>query len=101
LIGGWFPQLSDPAVRASTWPLIATHHDRVKDWLDADVTVATIAQQLRDEHAVDASKSSVRRWIATCTGSFLSRCTGELLQQGCSFADKGGVIVGGDEELAR
>jgi len=26
--------------------------------------VATIAQRLRDEHAVDASESSVRRWIA-------------------------------------
>jgi transposase len=65
LIGGWFPQLSDPAVRASTWPLIAPHHDRIKDWLDADVTVATIAQRLRDEHDVAASESSVRRWVAT------------------------------------
>ena len=65
LIGGWFPQLSDPAARASTWPLIAPHHDRIKDWLDADVTVATIAQRLRDEHDVAASESSVRRWVAT------------------------------------
>jgi transposase len=65
LIGGWFPQLSSPAARASTWPLIAPHHDRIKDWLDADVTVATIAQRLRDEHDVAASESSVRRWVAT------------------------------------
>jgi transposase len=65
LIGGWFPELGDPAARASTWPLIAPHHDRIKDWLDADVTVATIAQRLRDEHQVAASESSVRRWIAT------------------------------------
>ena len=65
LIGGWFPELCDPAARASTWPLIAPHHDRIKEWLDADVTVATIAQRLRDEHEVAASESSVRRWIAT------------------------------------
>ena len=64
LIAGWFPELCDPAARASTWPLIAPHQDRIKDWLDADVTVATIAQRLRDEHEVAASESSVRRWIA-------------------------------------
>ena len=33
LIGGWFPELGDPAARASTWPLIAPHQDRIKDWL--------------------------------------------------------------------
>ena len=65
LIGGWFPQLSDPAARSSTWPLIAPYHDRIKGWLDADVTVATTAQRLRDDHGVAASESSVRRWIAT------------------------------------
>ena len=65
LIGGWFPELSDPAARSLTWPLIAPHYDRIKAWLDADVTVATIAQRLRDEHEVAASESSVRRWIAT------------------------------------
>jgi hypothetical protein len=32
--------------------------------LDAEVTVAAIVQRLRDDHAVDASESSVRRWIA-------------------------------------
>lgn len=64
LIDGWFPELSDPAARASTWPLIAPHHDRIKDWLAAEVTVATIAQRLRDDHEVAASESSVRRWIA-------------------------------------
>lgn len=61
----WFPVLDDPGARASTWPLIDPHRDRIKDWLDADVTVATIAQRLRDDHTVRASESSVRRWIAT------------------------------------
>jgi hypothetical protein len=62
LIAGWFPQLSDPAARAVTWPVITPHRGRIKDWLDADVTVATIAQRLRDDHEVVASESSVRRW---------------------------------------
>ncbi len=57
--------MSDPAAQASTWPLIAPHHDRIKGWLDDDVTVATIAQRLRDDHDVGASESSVRRWNAT------------------------------------
>ncbi len=64
-IANWFPALDDPGARASTWPLIEPHRERIKGWLDADVTVATIAQRLRDEHAVSASESSVRRWIAT------------------------------------
>lgn len=50
---------------ASTWPLIDPHRDRIKDWLDADVAVATIAQRLGDDHTVGAAESSVRRWIAT------------------------------------
>jgi hypothetical protein len=53
----WFPELSDPAARASKWPLIAPHHDWIKDWLDGDVTVARIAQRLRDDHGVAASES--------------------------------------------
>lgn len=47
-----------------TWPLIDPHRDRIKAWLDAEVTAATIAQRLRDDNAVAASESSVRRWIA-------------------------------------
>lgn len=58
---GLVPGMSDPAAQASTWPLIAPHHDRIKGWLDDDVTVATIAQRLRDDHDVGASESSVRR----------------------------------------
>lgn len=64
-IAEWFPELDDRSARASTWPLIDAHRDRIKDWLGAGVTVATIAQRLRDDHAVAASESSVRRWIAT------------------------------------
>jgi transposase len=63
-IARWFPEIACPGLRASTWPGIEPHRKRIRDWLDDDVTVATVAQRLRDEHALEASESSVRRWIA-------------------------------------
>ena len=63
LIGGWFPEVVDPSTRAVTWPPIAKHHKWISGQLDATVTVATIAQRLRDDHGVDVSESSVRRYV--------------------------------------
>jgi hypothetical protein len=63
-IGRWFPELVDPAARALSWPLIAAHHQWITDQLKAPVTVATIAQRLRDDHGVEVSESTVRRYIA-------------------------------------
>ena len=48
-----------------TWDQIAVHRDWIADQLDAPVTVATIAQRLRDDRGVDVSESTVRRYIAT------------------------------------
>jgi transposase len=62
-IGRWFPEIADPGLRAVTWPAIETHRDRIVSWLADAVTVATIAQRLRDDHGLSASESSVRRWI--------------------------------------
>ncbi|TSD92834.1 IS21 family transposase [Skermania sp. ID1734] len=64
-IAGWFPEVLDPAARAVTWPVIATRHGWIETQLDASVTVATIAQRLRDDHGVEVSESSVRRYVAT------------------------------------
>jgi transposase len=64
-IGRWFPELVDPAVRALTWPQIAAHHQWIADQLKVPVTVATIAQRLRDDHGVAVSESTVRRYITT------------------------------------
>jgi hypothetical protein len=61
----WFPELVDPAARALSWPLIAAHHPWIAGQLKVPVTVATIAQRLRDNHGVEVSKSTVRRYIAT------------------------------------
>jgi hypothetical protein len=49
-IAEWFPGLDDSGIRVSTWPLIEPYRDQIKVWLDADVTIATIAQRLRDDH---------------------------------------------------
>ena len=48
-----------------TWPQIAAHHQWIADQLAVPVTVATIAQRLRDDHQVEVSESTVRRYIAT------------------------------------
>ena len=64
-IGRWFPELIDPSVRALTWEQIAVHRDWIAEQLDVPVTVATIAQRLRDDRRVAVSESTVRRYIAT------------------------------------
>lgn len=64
-IARWFPELVDPTARALTWPQIAVHRQWITDQLAVPVTVATIAQRLRDDHQVEVSESTVRRYIAT------------------------------------
>lgn len=64
-IGRWFPELVDPSVRALTWEQIGVHREWIGKQLGVPVTVATIAQRLRDDRGVDVSESTVRRYIAT------------------------------------
>jgi transposase len=64
-IGCWFPELVDPTARALTWAQIAAHHQWIAEQLEVPVTVATIAQRLRDDHRVEVSESTVRRYIAS------------------------------------
>jgi transposase len=63
-LAGGFPRSPDPGLRATTWPGIEVHRDRIRDWLKAEVSAATVAQRLRDDHGVAASESSVWRWIS-------------------------------------
>jgi hypothetical protein len=70
----WFPELVDPVARALTWPQIAAHHEWIADQLSVPVTVATNAQRLRDDHQVEVSESTVRRYIAT---TFAEACLEE------------------------
>ena len=59
----WFPQLIDHRLRQVSWPGIEPHRDYIAAQLKAGVTVATIHQRLRDEHDLEASVASVRRWV--------------------------------------
>jgi len=70
----WFPELVDPMARALSWGQIAAHHQWIADQLRVPVTVATIAQRLRDDHQVEVSESTVRRYIAT---TFAEACLEE------------------------
>lgn len=62
LIKEWFPGLIDRRLRQVTWPDIDQHRDYIKSLLGT-VTVSTIHQRLRDEHKLQVSISSFRRWV--------------------------------------
>jgi transposase len=63
LVRGWFPGLADTRLRQVTWPVIEVHRDYVAGQMQLGVTLATIHQRLRDEHGLDASVASFRRWV--------------------------------------
>src|SRR5439155_20479670 len=63
LVRGWFPERVDTRLRQVTWPAIEVHRDYVAAQLKENVTAATIHQRLRDEHGLDASVASFRRWV--------------------------------------
>ncbi|MFE4924734.1 IS21 family transposase [Streptomyces sp. NPDC056661] len=62
LIKGWFPEVNNSRLRQITWPDIDQHRDYIESMLGT-VTVSTIHQRLRDEHKLDVSISSLRRWV--------------------------------------
>jgi transposase len=62
LVRGWFPELADTRLRQVTWPQIARHHEYIKTHLPV-LTMATIHQRLRDEHGLDVSVASLRRYV--------------------------------------
>lgn len=64
LVAEWFPQVVDTTLRATTWPEIAGHRDYIVAQLGQGVTQATIHQRLRDEHGLQVSYASVKRWVA-------------------------------------
>ncbi len=63
LVRGWFPHLVDTTLRQVSWPGIEVHRDYIVGQLQARVTGATIHQRLRDEHGLEASVASFRRWL--------------------------------------
>ena len=59
----WFPELTDPRARSSVHGQIAPFHDYIEKHL-ATTTLATIHQRLRDEHGLQVSVASLRRYVA-------------------------------------
>jgi transposase len=62
LLRRWFPELADTSLRQTTWPQIAKHHDYIKSMLGV-VRMSTIWQRLRDEHGLECSVASFRRYV--------------------------------------
>jgi len=63
LVCEWFPALADTRLRQVSWPVIEPHRDYIHGQLKAGVTAATIHQRLADEHGLEASVASLRRWV--------------------------------------
>jgi transposase len=64
LVRQWFPELVDTGLRQVTWPQIEVHRDYIVEQLQVPVTQSTIHQRLRDEHGLQTSIASFRRWVA-------------------------------------
>jgi len=58
----WFPELTDPRARSSTFGDIARHEEYIRSHLEVN-TLATIHQRLRDDHGLRASYSSFLRYV--------------------------------------
>ncbi len=58
----WFPQLAGTGIRQVSWREIALYHDRIGELLGV-VPVSVIHQRLADEHGLEASVASVRRYV--------------------------------------
>ena len=80
LAEGWFPELSDRSLRQPTWPAIAAHHDTIKD-LIGKVHVTTVHQRLRDDHGLEVSESSLRRYIEAEFAEEVARSNVRVLRE--------------------
>ena len=58
----WFPQLVDTRLRQPSWGRIALHHDFIGSVVGV-VPASVIHQRLVDEHGLEASVASLRRYV--------------------------------------
>ncbi len=58
----WFPQLVDTRLRQPSWSQIALHHDYIERLVGV-VPMSVIHQRLVDEHGLEASVASLRRYM--------------------------------------
>ena len=64
LAAGWFPELADRRLRQVTWGQFDAHKEFIGGQLDVGTQPSVIYQRLRDQHGVQASEASFRRWLA-------------------------------------
>jgi transposase len=62
LVHEWFPELVDPRHRSLTHAEIDTHRVEIEEMLKTN-TATTVHQRLRDEHGLEVSVTSFRRYI--------------------------------------
>jgi transposase len=62
LVRGWFPELVTTELRHPRFGEIAPYHELIREQLAVN-TVSTIWQRLRDEHGLQASIASFRRYV--------------------------------------
>lgn len=58
----WFPELVDARARSSTWPVLEDQRELIGAMLETN-TLATVHQRLRDEHGLQVSVTSLRRYV--------------------------------------
>ncbi len=58
----WFPSLVDSKLRQPSWGEIDRYRELIEGWLGV-VPASVIHQRLRDEHGLDASVASLRRYL--------------------------------------
>ncbi|WP_406462457.1 hypothetical protein OH768_44650 [Streptomyces sp. NBC_01622] len=79
LIRGWFPELLNSRLRQVTLSEIDLHRDFIESLLGT-LTVSTIHQRLRDEHKLEVSLSSLRRWVRATMPDTPRRSQGTVLR---------------------
>jgi Integrase core domain len=62
LVQGWHPKLVDARARSFTYPAINLHRALIETML-ATNTVTTVHQRMRDDHFLDVTISSFRRYV--------------------------------------
>ena len=58
----WFPQLTDFTLRQPSWGEVVRHRELIEAWIGV-VPASVIHQRLVDEHGLEASVASLRRYM--------------------------------------
>ncbi len=62
LVAGWWPELVEAKARSLTFPVIEAHREQIAEMLKTNKP-STVFQRLRDEHGLQVSVTSFRRYL--------------------------------------